>query len=39
MLDLARVWKQMGRERESMALVLAASRSVAPRISESAREL
>jgi tetratricopeptide (TPR) repeat protein len=39
MLDLARVWRQMGRARESTALVLAASRSASARLAEDAREL
>ena len=39
MIDLARVWNQEGRSREAMALLLAASRSLSPRISEMAREL
>jgi len=39
MIDLARVWNRQGRSREAMALLLAASRSPSPRISELAREL
>ena len=39
MLDLARVWSQLGKSREAMALLLAASRSLSPRIAETAREL
>jgi Tfp pilus assembly protein PilF len=39
MIDLARVWKQQGKPREAMALLLAASRSSSPRIAELAREL
>jgi Tfp pilus assembly protein PilF len=39
MIDLARVWNQQGKSREAMALLLAASRSLSPRISELAREL
>ena len=39
MIDLARVWNQQGKTREAMALLLAASRSLSPRISELAREL
>ena len=39
MLDLARVWNQQGKSREAMALLLAASRSLSPRIAELAREL
>lgn len=39
MIDLARVWNQQGKPREATALLLAASRSLSPRIAESAREL
>lgn len=39
MIDLARVWNQQGKTREAMALLLAASRSLSPRIAEMAREL
>jgi Tfp pilus assembly protein PilF len=39
MIDLARVWNQQGKSREATALLLAASRSLSPRIAESAREL
>ncbi len=39
MIDLARVLKEQGKLRESMALLLAASRSPQPRVAEMAREL
>jgi Tfp pilus assembly protein PilF len=39
MIDLARVWNQQGKSREATALLLAASRSLSPRIAETAREL
>jgi Tfp pilus assembly protein PilF len=39
MIDLARVWNLQGKSREAMALLLAASRSLSPRIAEMAREL
>ncbi|MGD0580254.1 MAG: tetratricopeptide repeat protein [Bryobacteraceae bacterium] len=39
MIDLARVLKEQGKLRETMALLVAASRSPAPRVAEMAREL
>lgn len=39
MLDLGRVWKQMGRVEESTYLLLAASRGEPARVAEQAREL
>jgi Flp pilus assembly protein TadD len=39
LLDLGRVWKAQGREEETMAALLAASRSAEPRVAEEAREL
>ena len=39
MLDLGRVWQQLGRAREATAMLLAASRGAEPRVAESAKEL
>ncbi len=39
MIDLARVLQQQSKPRAAMALLLAASRSLSPRIAETAREL
>ncbi len=39
MVDMARVLRQQGKPGEAMALLLAASRSLSPRIAETAREL
>ena len=39
LLDLGRVWKAQGRNEDAMAALLAASRSVEPRVAEDAREL
>jgi Tfp pilus assembly protein PilF len=39
LLDLSRVWKQMSREEDAMAALLAASRGTEPRVAEEAREL
>lgn len=39
MLALGRVWKHMGRERDAMAILLAASRGTEPRVAEAARSL
>ncbi len=39
MLDLARMWKLLGRNEQSIALLLAASRGGQPRVSEKAREM
>lgn len=38
MLDLARVWERMGRTRDSIAMLIAASRCPQPRIAETARD-
>jgi Tfp pilus assembly protein PilF len=39
LIDLARVWKAMGRVDDSFAALLAASRSAEPRVSEIAKQL
>ena len=39
LLDLGRVWKQLGRAEEANAALLAASRGAEPRVAEQAREL
>ncbi len=39
MLDLGRVWKQMGRIEQANSMLLAASRGGQPRVAERAREL
>ncbi len=39
LLDLSRVWKQMGREEDSIAALVAAWRGGSPRVSEQARAL
>src|SRR5215471_6603410 len=39
LLDLGRVWKQMGRDEDALAALVAAWRGGSPRISEEAREL
>jgi Tfp pilus assembly protein PilF len=39
LLDLGRIWKEMGRNEDSMAALIAAWRGASPRVSEEAREL
>lgn len=39
MLDLGRVWRLQGRERDAIGILLAASRCPQPRVAESAKEL